>query len=62
MPDHHNTRYEYTTRERPYPEAVSTSSDAEMEQEGWTRVWSDVCLEGVFVVYRRTRPEFRRQG
>jgi hypothetical protein len=58
MTTHRNSRYEYTTREWPSaPDVLSSSSDKEISQNGWRRVWADVTLEGTFVVYRRERRE-----
>jgi hypothetical protein len=51
-----NSRFEYTTREEPYShEAVSVDFDVEYHHQGWRRVWADVSLDGVFIVYRRER-------
>lgn len=48
--------YEYQTREVPYStDALSLSFDEDMHEDGWTRAWADVTLEGIFIVYRRER-------
>lgn len=54
--DFQNTRYEYTTREMPTTHTVfHSSTDTEMEAQGWSRAWADVTTEGTFIVYRRNR-------
>jgi hypothetical protein len=59
MDDHFNTRYEYTTRE--FSSNVFTPDwEADMEREGWRRVWGDITMDGTFAVYRRERREWIR--
>jgi hypothetical protein len=48
--------YEYMTatiEDGPSWVSVARRRDAEMERDGWFRVWSDVTLRSVFAVYRR---------
>ncbi len=51
--------YEYTTRTVPYEGSLvlssSFSTDKDLEEQGWRRVWADVTTEGTFLVYRRIR-------
>jgi hypothetical protein len=53
---HRNIMYEYRTEERPFSsENVASTSDAEWKANGWHRVWADITLEGLFLVFRRER-------
>lgn len=50
--------YEYTTRYvagNPGVERFTSAFDVEYEHEGWKRVWSDVTVSGIFIVYRREK-------
>lgn len=58
-----NTRYEYTTREGPTdPDDIHPEFHEGMLAEGWCQVWSDITLEGTFVVYRRARVDQDNPG
>jgi hypothetical protein len=51
-----NERYQYTTRQCSGG-AIQPPEEAEMERQGWRRVWSDITMEGTFSVYRRERTQ-----
>ena len=58
-----NTRYEYTTREGlTDPGSIHPEFHEGMLAEGWCQVWSDITLEGTFVVYRRVRVDQDNPG
>ena len=51
-----NKRWEYITREHAYePGTVTSVLEPELIAQGWCRVWADLDLDGVFVVYRRDK-------
>jgi len=55
---HENPNYEYKTQLVPHNSDISTAPkkfDAEMNKEGWARIFADFDIGGVFLVYRRAR-------
>jgi hypothetical protein len=56
METHINSRYEYITREFPTVLGeVTPGFEAELDRDGWRRVWASITMEGTFAVYRRDR-------
>jgi hypothetical protein len=48
--------YEYQTSFRSYsPENCSQQADQKLNAEGWIRVWADIDVSGIFLVFRRPR-------
>jgi len=45
---------EFVTCVLPHPAGTFSSSDVDMEREGWHRCWASITLEGCFVVYQRS--------
>jgi hypothetical protein len=52
--DNESPMYEYESRLIPYStEAISTSFDSEMNNIGYHRVWADITMNSIFIVYRK---------
>lgn len=51
-------RYEWKLLEMPYDyERANIGSDdgTDLYKEGWRRVWADITLDGMCIVYRREK-------